>query len=975
MSKPQVSSGIGRAAVLTCLLALFAWGDLWAQTTTGTIRGRVLDEQAAPVASAQVVATNTATNAQRGTLSGPNGAYNLVGLQPGSYEVRVSSIGYAPQSQTVRVLIGQSLTIDLQLTAQAVQLEGITVTGTRAVETRTSEVATNVTQEQIESLPQRDRNFLELATLAPGVRSTGGETGRSIAFGSLPSEQINVFIDGASYKSDILTGGVAGQDASRGNPFPQAAVQEFRVLTQNFKAEYQKASSAIITATTRSGTNTWSGGLFAYGVNDNFVARDAIARERGLARPDYRNLQIGGSLGGPLQQDRLFVFGTYELNHRDQPVNVAPGGAVGNAPPGLNPQQYTGQFTTEFRQHSGFGKLTFLPAPEHTLDVSVNIRSESDVRGFGGETTREAAENVQNDVYTGVANYRFASGNLLNEAQVTLQRYQWNPVPLDMNTPGRNYFGIIRIGGRDTRQEWTQDRLALRNDVTLSGFEAAGNHVLKGGVNLDFLRYESEKFFNANPVFNFRNDEQYRRPFEALFGFGDPRISANNTQFGVYLQDDWTVLPRLELNLGVRWDVETNAFNNDYVTPQALRDSLSGPMRDRFFVTRPRPGQPTMMDTVRVLDQLGGFDQYFTSGRSDRQPFYGAIQPRIGASFDLFGNGQTVLFGGFGVYFDRDVWNYMLDEQFRRQFRVLRLEFNDVGPTEACPRCVAWDERYFDRDELRRLAESGQSGLPEVFLINNETRPPRSNQFSGGLRQTVGDVLLSATYTGTRSDNGFAFVRVTPWNGLAPNYSQAFASTNDVRTWYDAMVLKAERPLRQGMRWGGTFHYTLARAEQQGDYFFALDDRYATVEEYPRRESTADQRHSVTANAIVRLPFDVLFSTLVQLGSGYPIIGTDATRGWGPGERRTLVFRPPTYGIFGVGNAFATRTVDVRLAKELRLTGDQRVSLQVDLFNAFNTATYTGFEVTRTPEGNPNFGRPTAAVDGRRLQLGLRYDF
>jgi hypothetical protein len=198
--------------VLTCLLALFAWGDLWAQTTTGTIRGRVLDEQAAPVPSAQVVATNTATNAQRGTLSGPNGAYNLVGLQPGSYEVRVSSIGYAPQSQTVRVLIGQSLTIDLQLTAQAVQLEGITVTGTRAVETRTSEVATNVTQEQIESLPQRDRNFLELATLAPGVRSTGGETGRSIAFGSLPSEQINVFIDGASYKSDILTGGVAGQD-------------------------------------------------------------------------------------------------------------------------------------------------------------------------------------------------------------------------------------------------------------------------------------------------------------------------------------------------------------------------------------------------------------------------------------------------------------------------------------------------------------------------------------------------------------------------------------------------------------------------------------------------------------------------------------------------------------------------------------------------------------------------------------------
>lgn len=974
MTRPNVSSLSARALLLTCSLALFAWSDLSAQTTTGTIRGRVIDEAGAPVVAAQVMATHIETGAQRGTLSAQNGFYNLVGLQPGNYELRVTSIGYSAQSQTLRVLIGQSLTINLQLTAAAVELEGITVVGTRALETRTSEVATNVTVEQIENLPQRNRNFLELATLAPGVRTTGDQFSRSIAFGSLPSEQINVFIDGASYKSDILMGGVAGQDASRGNPFPQAAVGEFRVLTQNFKAEYQKASSAIITATTRSGTNTWRGGLFGYGVDAAFVARDAIARERGFDRPEFRNLQVGGNVGGPLQQDRLFVFGTYELNYRDQPVTVVPGGAAPNAPPGLNPQQYAGQFTTEFRQHSAFGKLTFLPAPEHTVDVSFNLRSESDIRGFGDETTRESAENVRNDVYTGVANYRFARGNLLNEAQVTLQRFRWNPVPLDMDTPGRNYFGIIRIGGRDTRQEFTQDRLGLRNDVTLFGFTAAGNHMVKAGANLDLLRYEAEKFFFANPVFNFRGDEEYQRPFEALFGFGEPRITANNTQFGIYLQDDWTVLPRLELNLGVRWDVETNAFNNDYVTPQALRDSLSGPLRDRFFVERPRPGQPDVMEQVRVLDQLGGFEQYFTRGREDRRPFLGAIQPRIGASLDVFGNGQTVLFGGFGVYFDRDVWNFMLDEQFRRQFMVLRIDFNDEGPTEACPRCVAWDERYFDRNQLRALAESGQAGLPEVFLINNETRPPRSQQFSGGIRQMVSNVLVSATYTGTRSENGFAFVRVTPWGGLGPNYSQAFASTNDVRTWYDALTLKLERPLSEGMRWGGTVHYTLAHAEQQGDYFFSLDDRFATVDEYPRRASTADQRHSITANGIVRLPYDVLFSTLVQLGSGFPLVGTDASQGWGPGERRTLIFRPPGYPVFGVGRAFATRIVDVRLAKDFRF-GQQRVSLQADLFNAFNTPVYTGFDVTRTPEGNPNFGQPTAAMDGRRLQLGLRYDF
>jgi outer membrane receptor protein involved in Fe transport len=974
MIRQFVSGQCGRGLVLTPLLTLLLGSAVWAQTTTGTIRGRVLDEVGAPIGAAQVVATHTETGAQRGTISQVNGFYNLVGLHPGTYELRVTTIGYAPQVQSVRVLIGQSLNIDLQMTAQAVVLEGITAVGTRVMETRTSEVATNVTQEQIDNLPQRDRNFLELATLAPGIRTTGDQFSRSIAFGALPSEQINVFIDGASYKSDILQGGVAGQDASRGNPFPQAAVQEFRVLTQNYKAEYQKASSAIITATTRSGTNVWRGGIFGYGVNDSFVARDAIARERGWDRPDYRRFQVGGSAGGPIQRDRLFFFGTYELNHRDQPVTVHTGGDVGRAPPGLNPQQYAGQFSTEFRQHSGFGKLTFTPSTRHTFDVSANVRSESDVRGFGGETSRQAAENVKNDVYTGVASHRFVTGNLMNEAQLTLQRFSWNPVPLDMDTPGRNYFGIIRVGGRDTRQDWSQDRIGLRNDVTFSGVEAAGNHVFKVGANLDVLRYSADKDLFANPVFNFRADENYLRPFEAFFGFGESRVRANNTQLGLYVQDDWSITPRLELNVGVRWDVETNAYNNNYVTPQALRDSLSGPLADRFVITRPRPGQPSEMEQVRVLDQLGGFDAYFTRGRSDRPAFLGAIQPRIGASFDLLGDGRTVLFGGVGVYYDRDIWNYMLDEQFRRQYTRLQIFFNEEGPTEQCPWCVAWEERYFDPDQLRQLAASGRAGAPEVFMIRNDTRPPRSNQFSGGVRQRVGDALASVSYTGTRSYNGFAFVRVTPWGGLGPNYSQAFASTNDVRTWYDAVTFKLERPISRETWWGGTINYTYAHAEQQGEYFFALDDRFASVSEYPRTASGADQRHSVHANAIARMPLDILFSTVVQLGSGYPIWGWDVTEGWGPGERQRLVFRPPTYPVFGMGRAFATRTVDMRLAKDLPLRGAQRVSLQADLFNAFNTANYTAFDVIYNPD-NPNFGVPQAAIDGRRLQLGLRYDF
>ncbi|MFY7851924.1 MAG: TonB-dependent receptor plug domain-containing protein [Brevundimonas sp.] len=127
------------------------------------------------------------------------------------------------------------------------------MTGRRIFEVRTSEVATNVTRQQIEDLPQISRNFLNFAALAPGVVVQEGDTERTISAGGQPSLAVNVFIDGQSQKSTILDGGIAGQDDSRGNPFPQSAVQEFRVLTQNFKAEYEQASSAIITSGTSTG--------------------------------------------------------------------------------------------------------------------------------------------------------------------------------------------------------------------------------------------------------------------------------------------------------------------------------------------------------------------------------------------------------------------------------------------------------------------------------------------------------------------------------------------------------------------------------------------------------------------------------------------------------------------------------------------------------------------------------------------------
>ena len=296
------------AALLACL-ALPAATPLLAQTTTGSIRGYVTAENGVAIVGADVRARNAATGIERMATSNARGFYSLPGLVPGQYALAVRHIGHKPVGQTVQVQIGQDLTLNFGLVTSAVQLEELTVSAAPAVETRSTEVATNVTPAQVEALPKSDRNFLALAVLAPGVRLSGdriGDTRKTISAGAQGAEQINVFIDGASYKNDILKGGVAGQDASRGNPFALNAVQEFRVITQNYKAEYQKASSAIITATTKSGSNIWTGNAFFAYQNkslvglDTFQVADKENNPDTFRKPDYRRELFGISAGGPV---------------------------------------------------------------------------------------------------------------------------------------------------------------------------------------------------------------------------------------------------------------------------------------------------------------------------------------------------------------------------------------------------------------------------------------------------------------------------------------------------------------------------------------------------------------------------------------------------------------------------------------------------------------------------------------------------
>jgi hypothetical protein len=956
---------VGAAVVFALVMSAAATAA--AQMSTATLQGRVTDDTGV-LPGATVSAREIQSGFTRETVTAADGSFTLAGLRPGTYEIRVVMDQFKPTTRTVEVLVGQTVTLDFRVTPDLIYTESVSVVGdTRLVDTRRSEVSTNVTSEQLRYLPQNSRNFLNFAALAPGVRVSDNEFRKEFSAGALPSSSVNVFIDGVSFKNDVIQGGVVGQDASRGNPFPQNAVQEFQVLTQNFKAEYEKAGSAIITAVTKSGGNRFAGDIFNFYQDKRLVQNEAIVRDpdglfikgRTTPKPEYERWQWGASLGGPIVQNRAQFFASYEENRQDRAGNVIVGSVTG-APPALIQRllAYEGVFVSPFREKLVFGKVSAEPRQGHRLETTYNWRNETDIRGFGGQggaNSFETAENVRNRVDSLQGKWQSTGGAFLNESHVSYQRYRWNPMPQNPGIVGENFQGLLRIGGRDTEQLIVQQRVALRNDYSRF-MRWNGDHTAKIGGILNVADYDVRKFLNGNPLFIYRGDISWDFPAEAVYGSGDPDLSATNYQLGLFAQDDWRVGRRLTLNLGLRWDYESDMLNNDHVTPETARLAAT-----------------PFVDPAR----------YFTDG-DDRPPFYGAVAPRVGFSYDVTGRGQTIAFGGWGRYYDRVLYNTGLSERANLQWfrRTFRFSTNGL-PRDGQPTLV-WNPDYLSVAGLDAIIASGQAGTPELFLLRNDTEPPVTDQWSVGARHTMRGIVTSVTYTGMRSRNLFSWIRGNRRPDgtcclAVPGFSNLFV--NDLegrRAWYDGMYLQLDRPYGVGgARYGFSVTYTLGRAEQTGGDDFSLD--LPTVADYPRYPTGNDERHRLVMTGIVGLPWEVVLSTFMTLGSGTPYTIIDNTLGSGPNQQRVLrnQGRPDQFS-FIFPNAWAYRAVDLQADKAFRVGGQHRVSVMFQAFNVFSFDNFTGYQgnIPTPPAVNINFGRPSNLIDpGRRLQIGLRYGF
>jgi len=942
---PRSILGAAIAAVLA------SPGVTWAQSADATLRGK------APVDS-DVTAKNVATGATRRTHTGSDGVYTLAGLPPGTYRVDAG-----PGTETVVTLsVASTATLDLTAASGAAEapeapLQEVTVTGRRLNEVKTSEIGATVSQQLIENVPQMTRNFLEFADTVPGVVFEVDSSGRTSIHGGAQNDNgVNLYIDGVGQKGYVRSG-VSGQAGdTQGNPFPQLAIGEYKVITSNYKAEYDQISSAAITALTRSGTNSFEGQAFGTYSADNWRARTPGELANGT-KTESETKEYGLSFGGPVIEDKLHFFFTYEAKRYETPVTVLPGGAapaniVAALPPAASSQ--LGPASIAFEEDLFFTKFDFEPNDTDRFELSAKIRNETgegDQTGTG--TAASAAVDTDNDDKRIEMQWKHNADRWLNELQLTYEDafyvphvrggalngavYTWN---------NGNDANILAIDGSDPRagQNKGQKGWAVANNITFTDINwFGGDHTIKTGIKYKAIELTAQDATINNPVFyyNVTAAGAATIPWKAVFGLPfagfSPVVTSDVKQLGVFAQDDWSVNDHLTLNLGIRWDLEKNPSYLDFVAPQFLINSLNTEISPGLTYGQSLGLSSDPNVAININDYLGN--------GHNRKAFQDAFQPRLGFSYDLGADQQHVIFGGLGRAYDRTLYDYLQLE--RTKFTLAQAEVRINTADHPCTvngsSCVNWDPAFADDIGNLQALLSGNAG--EVDLINNDLKVPYSDQFSLGMRNRIGDWNTSASISRILSKDGFLFSlgnrypngdfwqgRSQPWGNSPPGVSGALLiGDNGIETKSTQVLLSADKPYTVESRWGVTVAYTFTDAEQNRD----INEHYvfdvSSIREYPFILSNAASKHRVVATGTYGAPWGLMLSGKLTWATPVPHTVASFLNG------------PATFPSGAPGTAFAFvpsgkgyQALDLQVTKNFELGDLGSMYLRIDALNVTN---------------------------------------
>ncbi len=298
----------GLLIVSAILVSFVLFQSAFAQQETGQLNGTVKDPNDAVVAGATVKITNTATSVERTTTTNSEGYYQFTGVYPGEYSVSVSSGNFKPFKVTTQVTVGGIKTVDVKLGAQVNTNVDVPIGegGVAEINTSDQQQSTVVNQRQISSLPVLDRNPYSLVALSGNI-STSDPSGRGagVAINGQRAASTEILLDGTENQATFT--------ATIAQSVPQDSVNEFRITTTNFSAEYGRASGGVVNVTTKSGGNQFVGDVFEQNRNSAFASRSFNDNANGLPKAAFNRNQFGGAFSGPIKKNKLFFFDAIEF--------------------------------------------------------------------------------------------------------------------------------------------------------------------------------------------------------------------------------------------------------------------------------------------------------------------------------------------------------------------------------------------------------------------------------------------------------------------------------------------------------------------------------------------------------------------------------------------------------------------------------------------------------------------------------------
>jgi outer membrane receptor protein involved in Fe transport len=991
-----------------------------AQVTTAAFYGTVTDPTGAVIAGARVTLTNQGTAVTTSKTTGQDGTFVFDFLRVGTYRLRIEAQGFKTLATsdidlTAARNVQRTFALELGALSETVSVEG-TAPLVNAV---SAEQSQDISQHEASGLPLSKRNIGNLVGLGTGVSSGAG----FVRLNGAGKTGTLFTVDGTSATADPESRTMS----ARGN-FEQInlvsleAVQELQTTKGILPAEYGQVLGGNVNITTKSGTNSWHGSAF-----ENFQSENLNARLQFLStKPNSVFNQFGGSIGGPIKHDRIFIFGDYE-GYRQSITQVV----SGTVP------------TPDFRQQMitavpAYAKpLEVVPLPNQSYapgaDTALYIAGaaqtahdnhfdvKSDIRLTNSSnlaltyshgrpdltTPRIFLNNSNNQVYHGFTDRGTASYVVGQTSWTSETRFGYNLNDMDRTDA---YFlqGIpetLPYGGRLPQLAYTAfstpgAELWLEAGRTWSLEEKfakfIGRHSLKfGGI------YMHNGVFRTNPqnvTVNYSNkaDLLANIPSSSNFTFGNGDYNGANYVLGAFVQDNWRATSHLTINLGLRYDFYSKYIAHSNVTVQDYGlYNLDGLLDNQFHFGPVRdPNDP--------LNSDGGLN----------------LAPRLGFSWDVNGKSKTVVRGGYGVMFSPV---------------ALGIFSGAVGAKYIPFRAILSRQEGIDNhlqfplynDTVAGIFEKRQQVQPTMVFNPNLQMPYALVSYFGIQQELTSSLVLETAYVGNR---GVKFPMNRTYNlpnrvtGVRPNPSiaQGYYVDNSQTSWYHSFQTSLRKRFAHNLTFAVRYTWAKQLATDNGDIgayyqndanvraqdFFNLRPEWGPADGDINHYFTADWVYTLPAlkssNAFVRTAFgDWQVSGIYTAGTGMPliitegtaentsrpdIIGSPVTNNYTQtlqylnkaafvqvpiSQASGLPIRPGTLGR-GVVRGPGFWNLDLSVGKNFRVTERAQFQIRMDAFNALNHTNLSSFSGDVL---NSSFGRFTNTRGARVAQLNARFSF